>query len=292
MHRPVTPALFVAFALLAAACGGGSAPPGGPSGGASPAVDATLGPAGGTVTSPDHHAVLTVPAGALSGTVGLTVRATTQAPLDPSVVDHTVYEVGPPGTTFAAPATLALDFDRNRAPSGVDESELRLHTLAGGAWQPVAGAVTPRGGDATGTVGAAGVYGVRWIGPGASCSGPHDGDFDFWLGSWDFHQGNLPVAGNEITKEAGGCLVEEHFQDPAGGRAQREPLQPRRRALAPDLHRLGRRAHRARGRARRRPHGDVQRSQRPHDLGPARREHHPLLLRAHGRRRPELEGDL
>ena len=220
MKRPVTPALFVALAVHAAACGGGSAPPGGPSGTPTAAPDATLGPAGGTVTSSDHHAVLTVPPGALSATTGLTLRATTQVPLDPHVVDHTTYEIGPPGTTFAAPATLALDFDRARAPSGVDETELRLQALAGGAWQPVAGAATARGADATGTVGAAGIYGVRWIGPGASCSGPRDGDFDFWLGSWDFHQGNLPAARNEITKEGGGCLVEEHYEDPAGVRGR------------------------------------------------------------------------
>lgn len=70
--------------------------------------------------------------------------------------------------------------------------------------------------EASASISAAGTYAVRWIGPEGSCSSSQDRQFDFWLGSWDYHQGNLPLASNEITKEERGCLVEEHYRDPVG----------------------------------------------------------------------------
>jgi hypothetical protein len=129
--------------------------------------------------------------------------------------------IEPAGTTFAVPATLALRYDPALGPSGVAEAELRVHSLVGGAWVVAAGAATDIGAhEATAPLAAAGAYAVRWVGPQGPCSAGEDRQFDFWLGRWDYHQGNLPLASNEITQEGGGCVVEEHFQDPAGGRGR------------------------------------------------------------------------
>ena len=134
-------------ALLALACGGGSSPAGptAPIPAPSARPDATLGPAGGTVSASGGLARLLVPAGALTANVGLTLRATTQVPLDPHAVLRSAYEIAPVGTTFAVPATLTIRYDVNLAPSGSDEADLRLHVIGGGnAWEPLAGSTKQR----------------------------------------------------------------------------------------------------------------------------------------------------
>jgi hypothetical protein len=160
---------------------------------------------------------LVIPANALATATGITIRTTNQVPLDPHGVQGSAYEVGPAGTAFATPASLAIRYDPSRGPSGVPESDFRLHVIGGAAWEPVAQATTDVGADETsGPITATGIYGARWLGPRGSCGSSADHQFDFWLGSWDYHEGNLPVASNEITKEGNGCLIEEHFQDPTG----------------------------------------------------------------------------
>jgi len=209
--------LVLASALMLLACGGG--------GGGSPAAPAspepTTGPAGGTVTAANGAARLVVPAGALNAPVALAVRVASGLPLDPHAISQTAFAIEPAGTRFSAPATLVLRYDPSLGPSGVAESGLRVHVQAGSAWEAVAGATTDVGArEASAPISTAGTYAVRWIGPEASCSSSEDRQFDFWLGSWDYHQGNLPLAANEITKEGGGCLVEEHYQDPTGLRGR------------------------------------------------------------------------
>lgn len=208
--------VFFVSAVVLPACGGGG--PAAPSASA-PSSAPGIGPAGGSVTA--AGARLVVPAGALGAPVALSLRAATALPLDPHAVAQTAYAVEPAGTAFAVPATLTLSYQPELGPSGVAESGLRVHALGGGEWEAIDGATNDAGAnEARAPISAAGTYGVRWIGPEAACSSPQDREFDFWLGSWDFHQGNLPLASNEITKEERGCLVEEHFQDPAGGRGR------------------------------------------------------------------------
>ncbi len=211
---------FVVVSLFAAlsACGGGGGSPTAPATPAPPpAPDATIGPAGGTVTAFGGAVRLVVPAGALSAATGITIRASSQVPLDPHWVQGSAYELGPVGLNFATPASLVIRYERSAGPSGVPESDLHLHGLDGADWEAVAQATTDVGAnEASGPISVAAIYGVRWLGPRGSCGSSQDHQFDFWLGSWDYHQGNLPVASNEITKEGDGCLVEEHFQDPTG----------------------------------------------------------------------------
>lgn len=49
----------------------------------------------------------------------------------------------------------------------------------------------------------------------APCNAPECKQFDFWLGSWDATYGDTMHATNTITKEMDGCVVHEHFNDPA-----------------------------------------------------------------------------
>lgn len=197
------------------ACGhGGGANPAGSSPAATP--DASIGPAGGTVSAAGGAVRLVVPAGALSVPVGLRLQASANAPLDPHAVSQSAYELLPAGTTFAVPATLTLRYAPDGRPSGTDESDLRLHGLVAGAWQSLGGNVDTGVHEAGAALSAAGTFGVRWLGPRGPCSSREDREFDFWLGSWNFLQGNLAPASNEITREGQGCLIEEHYQDPSG----------------------------------------------------------------------------
>lgn len=205
--------------LMLAGCGGGGGSPTSPSTPApapSPSPDATIGSAGGTLSVANGAARLVVPAGALAANVGLTLRATTHVPLDPHAVGRSGWELGPAGTTFAVPAQLTLQFDAALGPSGVEPDDLRVHALNGDLWEEASATTAPQGGATTASIAGAGIYGVRWTGPRSACSSAEDDEFDFWLGSWNWTQGSLGGATNQITKEGNGCLIEEHYRDPAG----------------------------------------------------------------------------
>ena len=47
------------------------------------------------------------------------------------------------------------------------------------------------------------------------CTAPECSQFDFWLGEWHLTYNDTIHATNRITKEMGGCVVHEHFDDPA-----------------------------------------------------------------------------
>ncbi len=202
-------------AALAAACGG-SGGPAGPS--VPPATTPGVGVAGGTVVGPTSR--LVVPANALTATVGLTLRNTTAVPLDPYAAVGTGVEVGPAGTTFSMPATLALRYTAEQPPLGIDARELRLHVLEGGAWRLVpGGAADPGANEVTAPITAAGVYGVRWVvGAGVVCQGAEARQFDFWLGSWDLTVGTRVDGVNEIVRS--GCVIEEDFRSAGGSRGR------------------------------------------------------------------------
>jgi hypothetical protein len=101
----------------------------------------------------------------------------------------------------------------------VDEGELRVSGLdaARTTWQALAGGTADAAAhEASADVAATGTFGVRWPGPSGPCSLDEDRQFDFWLGSWSYRQANAFPGTNDITKEGGGCLVEEHFSDQSG----------------------------------------------------------------------------
>lgn len=51
--------------------------------------------------------------------------------------------------------------------------------------------------------------------PSKPCSAPECGQFDFCVGEWELTYNDTVHAANSITKDMGGCVVHEHFGDPA-----------------------------------------------------------------------------
>ncbi len=47
------------------------------------------------------------------------------------------------------------------------------------------------------------------------CTAPECSQFDFWIGDWALTYNDTMHAANRITKEMGGCLIHEHFNDAA-----------------------------------------------------------------------------
>ncbi len=119
--------------LLLVACGGGTSttsttPPTSPP--AAPAT-ASIGPAGGTLTSADGVVTLKVPKGALTQTVTLGIAPATKAPSGAVLA----YELTPSGTVFAVPATLTVDTSALSLPTGTTEADVRIETASSGAWK-------------------------------------------------------------------------------------------------------------------------------------------------------------
>ena len=47
------------------------------------------------------------------------------------------------------------------------------------------------------------------------CTAAECSQFDFWIGEWDLTYNDTVKATNRITREMGGCVVHEHFNDPS-----------------------------------------------------------------------------
>ncbi len=97
-------ALAIGAGFLAAGCTCGG-PGGSSSRNVGPPVRLTVGPSGGSLTSADGVLTITVPAGALSAPVDLTIQ---QIVNSAPVGQGNAYELGPAGQAFAAPILLAF----------------------------------------------------------------------------------------------------------------------------------------------------------------------------------------
>lgn len=207
---------LLAAAMLASLppCGsaGGLAAPAGPIAGG-----AAITSAGGSVAGLGGAATLTVPAHAVAAAVTLTATEETTAPLDPAVVAGTAVRFAP-AVTFAAaaPAALTIRYDPARRPSGVAESDLRVHQLVDGAWLPMGGSIDTSAHVARVLVTGTGAYAVRWPEPVAPCESREAAQFDFWVGHWSFSAPNAAPGTNDVTRESAGCLIQERFRDAHG----------------------------------------------------------------------------
>src|SRR6266487_2675473 len=108
-------------------------------------------------------ALLTVPPNAVTQSIGLTVQPAALPPATDvsALVGGTAYELGPSGTTFAAPITVAVQYSPAGIPARMAERRLRLFTLVGGAWQLVPGSmVDPATHTVSGTTSHFSTYGV------------------------------------------------------------------------------------------------------------------------------------
>ena len=114
-NTPILSSLFGVLLIgLLSSCGGG-----GSSSGDSTAVSAVIGSAGGSLTSSDGNATLTVPAGALADDTKITMTEVSGNDIpaelqDPSVLK--VYDMQPDGLQFATPATVEVHTLGSTAP--------------------------------------------------------------------------------------------------------------------------------------------------------------------------------
>jgi len=96
-----------------------------------------IGPAGGTVTSSDGKLAMSIPSGALDGSVVFSVKAATAWPA--GAVGQ-VYEVEPSGTRFSKPATIALSYAGLNL-GAASAANLFVGTAVGSSWQSLGTAV-------------------------------------------------------------------------------------------------------------------------------------------------------
>ncbi len=126
-HARLIPVLFAAASL---GCGGSTSLK-------------TIGPQGGTVAY-GTGASVTVPAGALTSNVPITITPTTgTAPFSTKVVGA-FYVFGPEGTQFSSPVTISIAFNDAILPAGDSSSDVVIYTAPAGTttYTPLATTVT------------------------------------------------------------------------------------------------------------------------------------------------------
>lgn len=121
--------LAAAFASLACSA---SAPSDG-----RPVTRQVVGPMGGTAGTSNGRIKVLIPAGALKTNVDITIQQI-DAP-GPGAIGP-VFEVGPTGTQFAMPVTLAIKFT-SADLDGRSPSSLHVATFSRGSWVPVVSSV-------------------------------------------------------------------------------------------------------------------------------------------------------
>lgn len=97
---------------------------------------AAIGPAGGTVTAVGGKARITIPAGALTATLPISVTPLPAPPSPAGVVTGTAFELGPTGTTFAQPVTLEFSYPSTGAVDSL-QALYALSRLTGDTWIPL-----------------------------------------------------------------------------------------------------------------------------------------------------------
>jgi len=115
-------ALYCCLGVFLSACDGDSTGP----------ENDRIGPAGGNVSLANGQVTLYIPQGALSEKVKFTATPVANAPASDLFVPGSTYDIGPSGTTFSTPATLAISFDPSMLPEGVSEDELGLQKVVEG----------------------------------------------------------------------------------------------------------------------------------------------------------------
>lgn len=93
-----------------------------------PAIGTMVGAAGGIITSADGMFELTIPPGALSEPVDITIEKVDDAVFagDATYVPGTAYDVTPNGVPFAVPGQIRIHYDAGSLPEGVYPDQLRI----------------------------------------------------------------------------------------------------------------------------------------------------------------------
>lgn len=100
-------------------------------------VRKTIGAAGGTVASSDSAVTMTIPAGAVSADIEITIDRVT-APATGAIGQ--VFEIGPTGTKFTQPVTLTFRY-ADADLGGNAPNKFAASTVINGAWQAIASSV-------------------------------------------------------------------------------------------------------------------------------------------------------
>ena len=103
-----------------------------------PGGSAPIGQSGGLVTTSDGSVALAFPEGAVGGNTTISVATVAEAPAGAGAWAPVV-NLGPDGTTFANPVTLAIQYHPENLPDGVPPSALVLMTFDGTGWVQVPG---------------------------------------------------------------------------------------------------------------------------------------------------------
>ena len=97
------------------------------------------GAAGCAFTAAASVVAETVPAGALTQTLNLTVEKSTTAPANPRLLPNTAFDFGPTGTQFTTPVTITIKYDPATVAADSPESGLQLYEVQGSLWRVVPG---------------------------------------------------------------------------------------------------------------------------------------------------------
>ena len=167
-YTPIHTALFFVFLIsLLSSCGGGG---GGDtsSNNNSNVVSAVIGPAGGSLTTKDGNATITIPAGALSTNTTITAAPVENTPvvLSASVGGSggALYEFGPAGIVFDSDVTYSYNYDPADLPAGVLKAGLRIAMTGNSFWQLAdTESNDPTTNTVSGTFSQAGTIGVVYV---------------------------------------------------------------------------------------------------------------------------------
>jgi hypothetical protein len=92
---------------------------------------------GGDFELEDGLAFVTVPQGAVSQQLTITMDSVADLPNETNLTFINCYTFGPQGTVFASPITLGLTYDSSLVPSGVPAENLSLYMLSGTLWSKI-----------------------------------------------------------------------------------------------------------------------------------------------------------
>jgi hypothetical protein len=100
-------------------------------------ASASIGVSGGVVATGDGSVRLSIPAGAITTTTTITITPSTSSV--PGYVGQ-VWEIGPTGTQFSVPITIALAYS-DAELAGKPVAGFSVSTVVGNAWEPIAASV-------------------------------------------------------------------------------------------------------------------------------------------------------
>jgi len=92
---------------------------------------ATIGPTGGTLTSADRIVTLTIPPGALSSSITVTIAPASAAPAGNI---GTAYDIKPEGTSFTTPATISFSYGGGAIPAASFNNVSVASSSSAGKW--------------------------------------------------------------------------------------------------------------------------------------------------------------